>query len=456
MPTPTSVQPDYAEQVYRIADLSELTEHPRNPRQGDVGAISVSIERNGFYGALTVQKSTGYILGGNHRKKALAALGITRVPIIERDVDDETAMRILLADNRHSDLATYDDPLLLELLMEEAARDNLHGTGYTGDDIDLLLGDMAADEARQAEADVQHGALTERFLVPPFTVLDARHGYWQERKQQWAALGIHGEAGRGEDLAYKVQRIRETYAGKASMGGTSVFDPVLCEIAYRWFNVPAGHVLDPFAGESTKGLVAARLGYPYTGVELRAEQVAANQEQAARLAGKLDALPNWIEGDSADVGKLLPDGQTYDLVFTSPPYYDLETYSAKAEDGSAMPTYAEFLEWFTSVLHQCVQRLNPDRFVVLKVGEVRDKRGGYRNFVADTIQAMLAAGTTYYNEAILVTPVGTLPIRTGPQFSASRKLGKTHQNVLVFVKGDPKRATEAVGHVDFGDDNPPD
>lgn len=56
-----------------------------------------------------------------------------------------------------------------------------------------------------------------------------------------------------------------------------------------------------------------------------------------------------------------------------------------------------------------------------------------------------------YNEAVLVTAVGSLPIRVGRQFETGRKLGKTHQNVLVFIKGDAKKATEACGPVEIGD-----
>jgi hypothetical protein len=44
--------------------------------------------------------------------------------------------------------------------------------------------------------------------------------------------------------------------------------------------------------------------------------------------------------------------------------------------------------------------------------------------------------------------VGSLPIRVGKQFTAGRKLGKTHQNVLVFIKGDSKIATEYCGDID--------
>jgi len=78
------------------------------------------------------------------------------------------------------------------------------------------------------------------------------------------------------------------------------------------------------------------------------------------------------------------------------------------------------------------------------VGEFRDKQGHYHNFVGDTVQAFQAAGFQYYNEAVLVTAIGSLPIRITKQFEAGRKLGKTHQNVLVFVKGNPKLATEKI------------
>lgn len=83
--------------------------------------------------------------------------------------------------------------------------------------------------------------------------------------------------------------------------------------------------------------------------------------------------------------------------------------------------------------------LKDNRFACFVVGEVRDKKTGfYRNFVGDTIQAFVNAGAYYYNEIILVTAIGSLPIRVGKQFQSGRKIGKTHQNILVFYKGDPK------------------
>lgn len=228
--------------------------------------------------------------------------------------------------------------------------------------------------------------------------------------------------------------------------GTSIFDPVLCELCYRWFCPPGGQVLDPFAGGSVRGVVASELGRPYFGCELRAEQVEANREQADRICG--DPMPIWNIGDSREIASHAA-GIEADFLFSCPPYADLEVYSDDPRDISTL-SYADFREAYFQIVAESARLLRPDRFACFVVGEVRGKDGSYYGFVPDTIEAFRQAGLAYYNEAILVTAAGSLPIRAGKQFDASRKLGKTHQNVLVFVKGDPKRATEAVGPVEFG------
>lgn len=226
--------------------------------------------------------------------------------------------------------------------------------------------------------------------------------------------------------------------------GTSIFDPVLCELAYTWFTAPGAAILDPFAGGSVRGIVAAYLGRRYTGVDLRPEQVAANEVQAGRIVP--DNLPRWIVGDSMTA---IPE-EPFDFIFSCPPYYDLEIYSDDPADLSNMD-YETFLECYQHIISVCVSRLKEDRFACFVVGDVRDKQGVYRNFVSETIGAFLSTGMQLYNEAILVTSVGSLPIRVGRQFQAGRKLGKTHQNVLVFVKGDGKKATNWCGDIEIGD-----
>ncbi len=233
----------------------------------------------------------------------------------------------------------------------------------------------------------------------------------------------------------------ENAGSSTSQTGTSIFDPVLCELAYTWFCPPDGHVLDPFAGGSVRGIVASVLGRKYTGIDLRAEQIEANNKQAEMITP--DNKPLWIVGDSRES---IPDKE-YDFIFSCPPYANLEVYSDNPLDISTMD-YPTFLEAYRDIITKSVAALKDDSFACFVVGEVRDKKGYYYNFVGDTINAFITAGTRLYNEAVLVTAIGSLPIRVGRQFASGRKLGKTHQNVLVFCKGDSKKATKKCGDIE--------
>jgi len=114
---------------------TKLRTHPDNPRRGDIGAIYTSMKHHGVYTPVIAQRSTGHILVGNHRYLAMLEAGLTEIPVIWRDVDDETGIKIMLADNRSSDIATNDNRTILDLLM---AMDSMDGTLYDDDDADNL------------------------------------------------------------------------------------------------------------------------------------------------------------------------------------------------------------------------------------------------------------------------------------------------------------------------------
>ena len=225
--------------------------------------------------------------------------------------------------------------------------------------------------------------------------------------------------------------------------GTSIFDPVLCELVYRWFCPLNGSILDPFAGGSVRGIVAAMLDHSYFGIELNAEQLKANemqwQEISQRKYAKDKPDPIWQEGDAMEVMRLTRE--RYDLLFSCPPYGGLEVYSDDPRDLSLIDNYDDFMDALATIINRCCKRLKEDRFACFVVGDYRNKKGFYNNFPGDTILAFLDAGLELYNECILVTAVGSLPIRAGG-YMRSRKLGKTHQNVLVFYKGDPDKIKE--------------
>lgn len=117
------------------ANLGKLKDHPANPRQGDDAAVADSVAELGFYGAIVAQASTGYILAGHTRRRVLAAAGEATGPVIWLDVDDDTARRILLADNRTAELAAWDEAALADLLAELGGEGLLAGTGFTADEM---------------------------------------------------------------------------------------------------------------------------------------------------------------------------------------------------------------------------------------------------------------------------------------------------------------------------------
>lgn len=275
-----------------------------------------------------------------------------------------------------------------------------------------------------------------------------------------AARKVNGKFVRGDgrgkpffrpnkDLPENTQRALGGYMANGSVverengqTGTSIFDPVLCELVYRWFCPSGGAILDPFAGGSVRGIVAAYLGYQYVGVDLSERQIKANRIQAKNILS--DVMPAWVVGDSRNISVLAK--AKYDLIFSCPPYFDLEVYSDDKNDLSTM-AWKDFLQAYKEIIGKSCSMLKGNRFACFVVGDIRDKNGFYRNFVGETINAFQDAGLILYNDAMLVTAIGSLPIRIGRQFSSYRKLGKTHQNVLVFYNGSPKDIKQEFGEV---------
>jgi hypothetical protein len=475
---------------------SAFTANPRNWRihtAAQQAALSGVLDEVGWVQRVIVNRRTGHLLDGHERVAQALQAGDADVPYVEVDLD-EREERLMLA---------MLDPIGAMAVTDQEAYDALLESVTAGDEsVSQMVDDMLGAtedplERYRRRQDMARDTLSERFVVPPFSVLDARQGYWQRRKRAWIDLGIRSEVGRGENLLGFSHEVRSSYqpafsteGKRTEQTGTSIFDPVLCECAYTWWTGPGFRVLDPFAGGSVRGIVAAYLGRSYIGVELREEQVEANEEQAREIGGALGAdtglekdyawavptstpqdevqaalaaalrgqetqrdtgaaswiEPRWIVGDSSGVRDMV-DHQV-DFIFSCPPYYDLEVYSDLPGELSAAPTYEEFLQAYRHIVAESVALLRQDRFACFVVGDLRDQNGVYRNFVSDTIQAFRDAGCELYNEGILVTAVNSLPLRTSNLFAGGRKLGKTHQNVLVFVKGDWRRAVEACGPIE--------
>jgi hypothetical protein len=103
-----------------------------------------------------------------------------------------------------------------------------------------------------------------------------------------------------------------------------------------------------------------------------------------------------------------------------------------------------FLEAYRGIIARTVAGLRPHRFACFVVADFRDQATGfYRGFIGETVRAFAAAGCEFYNEAVFLNMLGTQPVRVSRQFPGGRKLGKAHQNILVFCKGNWKLAVLA-------------
>ena len=121
----------------------------------------------------------------------------------------------------------------------------------------------------------------------------------------------------GAAASFDHYRVIEGTRDETQTSGTSIFDPVLTELNYRWFCPPGGVILDPFAGGSVRGIVASKLGRRYIGIDLSARQIEANRIQAQELCTEADPIPNWIVGDSRDIETLVTEQA--DFIWTCHP-----------------------------------------------------------------------------------------------------------------------------------------
>ena len=274
-------------------------------------------------------------------------------------------------------------------------------------------------------------------MIKPFSILDTRTKEWQDRKRYWIqSYGIQSELGR-EDTESRSRFWEDNTV--------SIFDATLCEKMYQWFCPKEGRILDPFAGGSVRGIVATEMGFIYNGIDLSDEQIEANKKQSSK--------PIWIQGDSEWVIDTIHDN-TQDFVFTCPPYYDLEKYTDNPADLSNMDEDSFDTKYY-SILNKAAKKLKNDRFFAVVVSEVREqsltgnyKIGKYKGLVWKTIRACEEAGLHFYNDMILFNSQHQASRVVDTYFERNRKVASVHQNILVFVKGNPDLATEVINNGD--------
>jgi hypothetical protein len=211
-----------------VHDLNPYAKNPRN-NEPAVDAVAASIREFGFKVPIILDRNRE-IIAGHTRLKAAKKLGLKEVPcIIADDLTPEQIRAFRLADNKVAELASWDGAMLREELL------TLADLGF--DMKDFGFSSVDTWEKRNASS------LSDKYIVPPFSVLDSRQEYWQERKTEW----------------------------EAQIGQSESIDPALCEVIYKWFCPESGTVFSPFAGVGPAENVAAALGLEFADREQATE-----------------------------------------------------------------------------------------------------------------------------------------------------------------------------------------
>lgn len=222
---------------------------------------------------------------------------------------------------------------------------------------------------------------------------------------------------------------------KAHNGNASVLDPVACEVILRFFMPTAGRrVYNPFGGGVQFGFVTGSYGYEYVASEIRQNQCDANNN----LCEDLEGSTKWIQGDSSTYE---PEGK-FDLTFTCPPYYKVETYldydgKPPAGEINSCPTYQGFRDLLFSGYEKAIAALNDNRFFVVMTGDSRDKDGAYYCSESETELFFRDHGLSVYNKIVYLECEFTRLAHAKTTLKY-RKFPKREQKIIVAYKGDIK------------------
>jgi hypothetical protein len=414
-------------EMMAVKDIKPFERNAKKHDETQIKNVMESIKQFGFAQPLAVDENNVLIIG-HCRLLAAKRLKLKEVPVVRMDeLTQEQVDKLRLLDNKLNE-SEWDFELLAE---------DIPTLDFSDFDIDWGL---PTDDEESNETDASR-KLSDRFLIPPFDIFNARGGEWNERKRYWNSI-IKDKAQARADASCNMSDT-EKY-GKAFTSDVSILDPVLSEIVCKWFAPNNCSCFDCFAGDTVFGYVSAYLGNTFTGIELRQEQADFNNNATKGLNAR------YICDDGRNVLNHIKE-ESQDLLFSCPPYFDLEVYSDNENDASNQDTYEDFYDILDTAFSNAIKALKENRFAVIVVGDIRDKKtGAYYNFPNDIINTFRKNGMILYNNIKILTPIGTAQIRAG-KYMQYRKTAHVYQDVLVFYKGNPKEIKSIFKEVEVAD-----
>lgn len=421
--------------------VGELTPYAKNTKKHDqrqIDNVAESIKQYGFVQPIVIDKDNVVVIG-HCRLLAAKKLKMREVPCVSVDDLTEEQVRALRIVDNKSNESEWDFDFLVDELAELDLSDFDFDFGIEDEEEQT---EIVEDEAPEVDEERAVETLREKFIVPPFGVIDTRKGEYQKRKKAWKAIIKDNGEARGLNNTGKTALCKNMIS--KNLSDVSLLDPVLSEIICSWFTPKGKSVcIDCFAGDTVFGFVSGYLGNRFIGIELRKEQADFNNEHTNENA-------IYYCDDGRNIRKYVEDN-TADLLFSCPPYFDLEVYSDLPNDASNQETYEDFYKILDEAFTEAVKCLKENRFAIVVASDIRKKDGKYYDFCGDIKKTFLKNGFGLYNEFILYTLNVSGYMRASKQFGKFRKMIKDYQNVMVFYKGDHKHIPKYFSEIEVAD-----
>lgn len=247
-----------------------------------------------------------------------------------------------------------------------------------------------------------------------------------------------------------VKRVAENGGvGKARGGGFatkydySTFNPALAEFLVKLYFEEGYTICDPFAGRSTRGLIANKNKVHYHGWDVSPMTIRINENKLEEL--KDENHPYFQQ--SYEIKYTLGDGtklenvqnEYYDGIFTCPPYFNIEKYESAEGQLTDYKKYDQFLEHYSKgfkrfydVLKFSDPKNNVFHPFVIVTGNFR--QGGFvTDFTRHTREIAESVGFKLYDEIHHVNNSPFVYLRSR-QNEAKKMVSKVHETVSVFLK----------------------
>lgn len=218
----------------------------------------------------------------------------------------------------------------------------------------------------------------------------------------------------------------------------SEFNPLLAQRIYLYWSEIGDTILDPFSGRTTRGLVARAMGRHYEGYEVapstyeetKSNLVTLESAWQPQLDGikELGSFKLW----NADGCQLKhSEWESADLIFTCPPYWNVELYEEAPYQLSRLTLYSDFLNKIKECARNCERVLKTGKYCVWVVGDFREK-GKLINFHGDIIEAFKASSLKFHD--IVVNELFSPNVRAAGNAEAQKYTIKLHEYILVWKK----------------------